>query len=68
VQVHLEGSKAAISKGAQQIAQSGGRNKTMRINSLNVFVKLVTPSQACFALSDAAVELSSRMDAGLAFD
>jgi hypothetical protein len=40
----------------------------MRINSLNVFVKLVTPSQACFALSDAAVELSSRVDAGLALE
>jgi hypothetical protein len=35
---------------------------------LNVFVKLVTPSEACFALSDEAVELSSRMDAGLALD
>ena len=58
----------AFFKGARQIAQSGGSNKTMRINSLNVFVKSVTPHEACFVLSDAAVELSSRMDAGLALD
>lgn len=40
----------------------------MRINSLNVFVKSVTQREGYFALSDAAVELSSRMDAGLALD
>lgn len=40
----------------------------MRINGLNVLVKFVTPPEACFALSDAAVELSSRMNAGLALD
>jgi hypothetical protein len=58
----------AISKGAQQIAQSGGSNKTMRINSLNVLVNSAAPRAGRFALSDAAVELSSRMDAGLALD
>ncbi len=40
----------------------------MRINSLNVLVKFMTPYTRRFALSDAAVELSSRMDAGLALD
>jgi hypothetical protein len=58
----------AISKGARQIAQSGGSNKTMRINSLSVFVRSVTPRVWRFALSDAAVELWNRMDAGLALD
>jgi hypothetical protein len=40
----------------------------MRINSLNVFVRSMTLRARRFALSDAAVELSSRVDAGLAFD
>jgi hypothetical protein len=40
----------------------------MRINSLNIFVRFVTPRERCFSLSDTAVELSSRMDAGLALD
>ena len=40
----------------------------MRINSLNVLVNSVTPRAGRFALYDAAVELSSRMDAGLALD
>jgi len=40
----------------------------MQINSLNVFVKFMTPRTRRDALADAAVELSSRMDAGLALD